>query len=213
MEFIDLANEQSTAITDAVLALIALASLFYLRQNFTTQKWKLQIWVGLFGVLTFASSLGAVVHGFKIPFELQTNLWHLLNFSLALLVSLFVIASTNDIFGQKNSKRILPFVLFIALIFFVSTLFWPDSFNVFIIYQLIIMLYALSGYFWLAYTDKLKGSVYMTLGILITITASFIQTTELSVTLIWLFDHNGIYHLIQILGVISLVIGIKRGLG
>ncbi|BCN92913.1 hypothetical protein THMIRHAM_06980 [Thiomicrorhabdus immobilis] len=213
MEFIDLANEQSTAITDALLALIALASLVYLRQNLTTQKWKLQIWVGLFGVLTFASSLGAVVHGFKIPFELQTNLWHLLNFSLALLVSLFAIASTNDIFSEKTSRRVLPFVLFIALIFFVSTLFWPDSFNIFIIYQLTIMLYSLSGYFWLAYTDKLKGSVYMTLGILITITASFIQTTELSVTLIWLFDHNGIYHLIQILGVISLVIGIKRGLG
>jgi hypothetical protein len=60
---------------------------------------------------------------------------------------------------------------------------------------------------------KLLGAQFMFLGILVSIIASVIQTAEsLQLHFIWVFDHNGLFHILQIIGLILLCIGIFREL-
>ena len=50
----------------------------------------------------------------------------------------------------------------------------------------------------------------MAAGVLVSIIAAVIQTKKsISLKLIWQFDHNGIYHLVQTVGLILLLIGLQ----
>ena len=213
MEFIDIPAEQTTALTDALMAGVAAASAIYLHRFSRENRWKIKLWVSLFSLLAFASFLGAFVHGFKISSMLQTLLWHPLYISLGLVVAVFMVAVVYDILGESAAKRILPIMLGIGVAFWGVSLVWPDSFLVFIIYEAAGMILALGGYFWLACIKKFKGAWVMSAGILVTIFAGIIQAgNEFSFTYIWSFDHNGIYHLVQMVGVLLLVSGVRRSL-
>jgi hypothetical protein len=53
----------------------------------------------------------------------------------------------------------------------------------------------------------------MVAGILTTIAAAGVQAGKLiSFTFIWSFDHNGVYHLIQMMGIGFLLAGLKKAL-
>ena len=49
----------------------------------------------------------------------------------------------------------------------------------------------------------------MVAGITITILAAIVQATDITLTIIWQFDHNGIFHLLQIPGVLLIFKGLK----
>jgi hypothetical protein len=211
MEFIDIPTEQATAVTDAILAVMAIAAAIYLHKISQTDRWKTTLWVWLFGLLGLASILGTIVHGFKMSKMLQTFLWYPLYLSLGLLVALFTVAVVYDVWGEALARRLLPIMAVIGGGFFGITFVWPDSFLVFIIYEVLAMLFALGGYLCLAYRGRLDGSWLMATGILVTIIAAGIQTSNaISFTFIWSFDHNGVYHLVQMLGIILLVGGLRK---
>jgi len=53
----------------------------------------------------------------------------------------------------------------------------------------------------------------MAAGILVSIIAAGIQANKsVIVTFIWRFDHNGIYHLVQIVGLLLLFAGLRKSL-
>ena len=52
----------------------------------------------------------------------------------------------------------------------------------------------------------------MAAGILVTLLAAVVQLTDWTVTLVWPLDHNGIFHLIQMPGLLLMVLGVRRGL-
>lgn len=111
------------------------------------------------------------------------------------------------------AKRALPFMVVVGFLFFGFTLLWPDNFRVFIIYEAIAMLFALVGYIWLAVKGRLKGALWMASGVLVTIIAAAVQATKVvAFSLIWDFDHNGAFHIIQIMGMLLLFIGISKSL-
>ena len=115
--------------------------------------------------------------------------------------------------GRLSARRILPIMVFIGVGFFGITLVWPDSFLVFIVYAAVVMLFALGGYTWVAYRRHLEGAWLMVAGILVTVIAGGVQASNvLSFTFIWSFDHNGIYHLIQMVGIVLLVTGLRKAL-
>ena len=54
------------------------------------------------------------------------------------------------------------------------------------------------------------GAWLMATGVFCSIIAAAIQTRKsVSLTFIWRFDHNGIYHLVQVLGLMFLLIGLR----
>jgi hypothetical protein len=213
LEFIDSPTEQTTAITDGVLAVIALAALIYLQQVGPPASWKMYLWSWAFGWLALGAVLGAVVHGFKISNRIKEKLWALLYLCLGLTVAFFVVGVVFDIWGLAAARQILPFMLLVGFGFAGLTLIWVDSFLIFIVYQAVAMLFALGGYLWLAIGGSLEGAWFMVGGILVTLFAAAIQAShKVSLTFIWKFDHNGVYHLIQMVGLVLLIVGLRASL-
>ena len=213
MDFIDIPTEQTTAVTDLVLALLAAAGAVYLYRFSQKYRWKTTLWILLLGLLAIAAFLGSIAHGVKLSPAIEILLWYPIKLSLGLLVALFVVAVVYDIWGEALARRVLPVMVVIGVGFLGITLIWPHSFLVFIIYETVAMLFALGGYTWLAWRGRLAGAWLMVGGILTTILAAGVQAGQLfSFTLIWSFDHNGVYHLIQMVGIVLLLSGLKKAL-
>jgi hypothetical protein len=212
MEFTRETAEQTTAITDIILALIAFGGILLLCWNIPNSSalWKIIIWSTAFGWIGLAAALGAVAHGLVISPAVHDRIWQLLNMSLALAVSLFVAGVVYDLRGLTVCLKVLPVMLIAGLGFFGATLLYPGIFFVFIIYEGLALIFAFSAYIYLAVRGELAGAAFMAAGILISILAAGIQANKsISLTLLWQFDHNGIYHIVQAVGLLLLVYGIR----
>jgi hypothetical protein len=68
MKYIKTPTEQSTAVSDILLALVAFGGILILGPNITNSGdlWKIIIWSAAFGLIGLAAALGAVAHGLVI---------------------------------------------------------------------------------------------------------------------------------------------------
>lgn len=212
MNIIDIPTEQTTAATDLVLAILASVIAYgTYKLGKPVQAQKTRIWVAVFVLLAIAAFFGAIAHGFIMSAETNYILWQPLNLALGLGVSLFAAGALFDLRGGSLPKAIIPGLLTLGIIFYFITVFIPGSFLVFIIYEAVVMLFALIAYIVLAVQRKLKGAWWMVMGILITIIAAGIQASEaVNVHIIWEFDHNGIFHIVQMAGVLVIFLGLAK---
>ena len=132
-----------------------------------------------------------------------------LNLSLGLTLGLFVVGAVFDLLGEESARMILPVMLFLGFVFFLITIIFPGSFLTFIIYEAVAMLFALSAYLFLF----LKGTPcagWMAAGVFVTIIAAIVQATgKAGKSIFWYFDNNGVFHLIQIIGLGLLFVGLR----
>jgi hypothetical protein len=216
MKFIDLPTEQTTAVTDVILAGLALGAAVHLLGFSHFNPWKAGVWAWAFGLLALAAVLGTVVHGVQMSLLIQVWLWRPLNLLLGLVIALFGVGVVYDLWGLAVSRQSLPVLLLVAIIFWSVTLTNPTNFTVFILYEAVAMLFALGAYGWLTATDGLVGAGWMMAGVLVTMVAAAVQALwngkERPIRLIWQFDQNGLYHLIQMVGVILLLAGLRLDL-
>jgi len=211
MELVTVPTELTTAATDACLALLALASAGYLYHFRRLNSWKILLWCWIMCLLALGSILGVFVHGFKLTPSIVNLLWYPLYLSLALAVALFVTNATYDGWGLRASRRILPFVLIAGCVFTIVAQLIVGNFLLFILYEGVAMLYALGVYLWLVISRQLPGASLITCGILLTIIAAIAQTiNSIAFTVIWQFNNNGLFHLIQMVGIVFLVVGVRR---
>lgn len=212
MEFIDIPTEQTTAVTDLLMALVALGALFaVLRAGREQDHWKATMWAWAFGLLFVASALGAVAHGFRMSQQTNDLLWQPLNLALGLTIAMFVVGVVHDAWGQAASRRTLVPMIAVGVAFFGITRLIPGSFLVFVLYEAVAMLFSLVVYIVLAAKNRLVGAWWMAAGILVTIIAAGIQASgAVHLTVIWEFDHNGIFHIVQMAGVAILVAGLRK---
>lgn len=210
INFIDIPTEQTTAVTDFVMALLAIwAAIKISRSGKKVSPGKTRIWIWVFVLLAIGALFGAVAHGFKMDEKTNNLLWQPLFLSLGLAVSMFLAGAIFDLKKGSIHKMVIPALLAMGVIFYLVTVFIPGSFLVFILYEAVVMIFALVAYILLALKNKLRGTWWMVGGIFITIIAAGIQATEsLSFNLIWEFDHNGIFHLVQMVGIVVLVQGL-----
>ena len=89
----------------------------------------------------------------------------------------------------------------------------PGIFFLFIVYEVAALIFALGAYIFLAIQQNLPGACLMAAGILVSIIAAGIQTNKsVILTFVWRFDHNGIYHLVQVVGLLLLFAGLRKSL-
>ncbi|MBI3796960.1 MAG: hypothetical protein HY268_08335 [Deltaproteobacteria bacterium] len=213
MKFTDIPTERTTASTDAILALLALSCAFYLYSFETQELWKRKIWILIFGFIALSSTLGAVVHGFALSPSIKYLIWQALFLILGLTVALFAVGGVYDLQGYIIARQFLPIMLTVGVGFYIFTHLYSGNFFIFIVYATLVLLFALSVYLWLAINGKLLGAKFITLGIFISIIAAILQSIEtISIKFIWEFDHNGIYHILQIVGLLCLVAGLRQSL-
>lgn len=208
----DIPTEQTTAATDLVLGLLAVAAIVVLRRYSSHDRWKVGIWSWVFGMLALAALLGALAHGLEISSGVRTLLWQPLFLALGALVGLFVVAAVYDLRGRRQAGRLLPVMLGLAAVFYGLTRLFEGAFRVFLVYEALAMLLALGIYLQLA-RSGLRGAGLISAAIVLNMIAAAIQESEsVSVTWIWAFDHNGIFHLVQMVAVVVLVVGLKKSL-
>lgn len=211
MTLIDIPTEQTTAATDLLISLLAVIGLAYLWRRGPTGLRAL-LWRGVLALLATAAFLGAIAHGIVLAEAVYSAVWKATYLALALLVAAFLLAAIRDVFGDIHARRALPFLLVIALAFFGYFLVDPDDFRPFIMYELAAMLLSLTGFLWLSWKGTLAGAGWIAASIVVNILAAGVQASgSVSFTLIWPFDHNGVFHLIQMPGIVLLVWGLKSG--
>lgn len=212
MECIKDSVEQTTAITDILLAAVCFGGIFFLQRGPTVHGgfFNITVWSAAIGLIGLAAALGAAAHGLVLTQLLHQRLWQMLNMALALAVALFVVGVVFDLWGAAASYQALPLMIILSLMFYAATLIYPGIFFVFIMYEGLALIFALGAYVLLSWNCELKGAGLMAAGILLSIIAAGIQVRKsIRLTFIWQFDHNGIYHLVQAVGIILLMMGLR----
>lgn len=212
MKLNDSPAERTTAATDVLLSLAAAGAVFLLQWRPAPVSWKLQLWSGTFALISLAAAFGAAYHGLVLAEKLRGWLWGILTACLSMTISLFVVGVFHDAFGRQTAGRILPLMLTAGVLVFAVSRIFEGLFRVFIVYQALALVLALSLYVWLAAQGAAAGAGWMAAGVTASMIAAGIQTVRsLKVKWIWTFDHNGIFHLVQFLGVILLCVGLMHG--
>jgi len=205
-------TELTTSATDLVIAVESIVIMVCLWRIETNDRWRAGLWCCVFALLAIASSLGAAAHGLEISHTLRIALWLPLYLSLGILVSLFLVGAIYDLRGQVMARRLLPWSIGLGLFFFGLTQAFSRAFIIFVLYESVIMLVAFAIYSYLAATRKLKGAVVLAIAVLLNIIAAGVQASDVSLHVLFQFDHNGVFHLIQILATAMLGLGVSMGL-
>lgn len=164
----------------------------------------------MFLLLAIAGLTGALAHGAVLRQDVYIGLWRALYLVLALLVAWFFLATVRDLAGDTAARRMLPVVLVVALAFYAYSQLDPDNFRPFVYYESAAMALSLAGYVWITIRGTQPGAAWITAAIVANMVAATIQATRaFGFTLVWTFDHNGVFHLVQMAGVLLLVRGLK----
>lgn len=213
MAFNPVITELTTAATDAAIAVVCLACLAVLNRHRAGHPQRTGIWTWVFGLLAFASLLGALAHGLELATTTRAWLWHPLYLSLGLVVALFAVGAVFDFKGGRAARISLLPLLGLAVAFYAVTQLASGSFRIFVAYEVVAMLAALSMYSALALKQRLDGANIIAAGILLNIVAAAIQASgTISMTLVVPFDHNGVFHLVQLVALATITLGLVKGM-
>lgn len=206
-------RERTTAATDALIALMAARYAWQLRRLRGAAPLKADLWAASFAGLGLAGALGAVVHGLQLSDRSRSALWRPLNLCLGVIVALFAAGAVYDAWGPRAARRALPALLLGALGFYAASQRLSRGFLVFIVYEACAMLFALAAYVRLARGGRLEGANLMAAGILVSIIAAAVQASPLELEVAGLpFDHNGLFHLVQMAGLPLIAAGLRADL-
>ncbi len=213
MQIIASPTERTTAATDAVIAAVSLRYARELLGYRQSNPWKAGVWAATFGTLSASGLLGAVVHGLEMPEERRTLLWRPLTLTLGFTVALFATGAVGDLLGERAARRALPGLILSAIGFYTISQRIQRGFLIFIIYEAVAMLFALAAYARLAQAGRLSGSQQMAAGVLLSILAAAIQASSAELVIFGIpFDHNGLFHIVQIAGLPLLAAGLRAAL-
>ena len=206
-------TELTTAATDTLITVVALGCIAVLRRGRNRHRQRVAVWSWVFGLLTFASLVGAIAHGLDLSSTAQSWLWRPLYLSLGLVVAMFVVGAVFDLKGESAARAWLIPMLVLALVFFTVTQVGSGGFRAFVVYEALAMLGALGIYLLLALKRRLAGAGTVAAAILLNIVAAAIQSTgNITLTNVVPFDHNGVFHLVQIVALVVLTRGLARGM-
>jgi hypothetical protein len=210
---VDQPAELTTSATDAVLAIECAVVLAILWRTPTGDRWRIGLWCWAFGLLAVASSLGAVAHGFEMPQTLRAALWKPLYLSLGLVLGLFLVGACFDWQGPAFARRLVPWSIGLGGVFFGVTQLLDGAFIVFVVYEAAAMTSAFAIYIFLAATQRLRGAGVVAAAIFLNLAAAATQASSVSFKIAVPFDHNGVFHLVQMVAIATLGLGLRLGMG
>jgi hypothetical protein len=201
--------EGTTAATDAGLAAVAWAGVLWLHRT-TPPSLLRNTWLAALGAFGLAALLGAVAHGGSWSAGALNLLWQPLYLSLGVAVALFVVAAVGAAWGDAAARRVRPAFLAAAALFYILTRLTGGDFLVFVIYEGAGLLFALAVHAYLA-SRRRAGAGWVAIGLAVSLAGGAVQAIDtISLQLLWTFDHNGVYHLVQATGLAVLLVGLRR---
>jgi hypothetical protein len=209
MELVTEAAERTTAATDAVLAVAAVVVIVAVRRA-APASFARAIWLGAVACLGAASALAAAAHGLAMAEPTRQHLWQPLWLTLGAMIALFVVAALHDWRGERTARSGLGPMLAAAAAFYLASRLAGGSFLVFVVYEAVGLLFALLVYAALAFAGR-PGALAVALALGVSLMAGAVQATTWQVELAGLpFDHNALFHLVQLAGLPFLALGLRR---
>lgn len=203
------ATELTTATTDAALAVACLICFVLLLRLRVHHEWKRPIWASVGALLALGSTIGAIVHGFEWSEHTQLFLRRSLFPILGIAVGMFVVAAIADWRGREQARVAVPWAVAAGaasvVLPFVSNL----GFRLFVIYEAVGMTAALFIYIRVWRGAARSGAGLIAAGIALTLLAAGVQASDARVTIGWAFDHNGLFHAIQLIAILVMARGIR----
>jgi len=200
--------EATTALTDLGLALLSWWGAWWMQRT-TPATYLQRTWRAALVTFGLAAFFGAVAHGFPWSPQVLDLLWQPLYLILGLAVALFVAAALAALRGERAGRRAMPFLLVSAGMFYLLTRLTGGDFRVFVAYEGAGILFALGAHLRLA--RRWAGAGAVAAGLTISLAAGVVQAVDtISLRLVWTFDHNGVYHLVQGVGIGVLLAGLRR---
>jgi hypothetical protein len=211
LELASAAAERTTAATDALLALTVSGGLIQLRRA-TPASWRRTVWLAALATFAASALLGTVVHGVAFPPQVSDALWQPLYLLLGVAVALFATGALADWRGERAGRASLPALIALAAGFYLASRLSGGDFRVFLLFEAAALLFALCVYGRLARLER-PGAGTVAVALAVSLAAGAVQAAEgLSIQVIWVFDHNGLFHLVQLAGVVLLVRGLMLSL-
>ena len=205
-------TELTTAATDALLGLLCLLLAIRLGVVPTSALWKRSVWTAMLALLSLASLLGAVVHGVELRLAMRAAIWKAVYLALGLSIGMLLTAATYDGWGAAAAQQVLPWAVLSGILFFAVTELLGGPFLLFIGYEGLAALVALAIYVGLWVGGELAGASTIVIGIAFSLLAAAIQASRVSLRVGVRFDHNGLFHLTQMVGITILVDGVRTSL-
>jgi len=206
-------TELTTAATDLLLGVQCVILAAGLARARIVAGVRQSLWIWVFGLTAMAALLGALAHGIALPASVVGRLFMAIYLALGIVVALFLAGAVLDCFGEGVARRLIPVAVLVGAAFFVVTQLGDAGFLLFVIYEAAAMLLALGLYLALAIRRRLAGSGLMAAAILLNLGAAAVQASDLSLRVILPFDHNGLFHLLQMVAIAVLSVGLRRGFG
>lgn len=205
-------TELTTAATDLLLTFLCIALAARLGRPGTADAGRVRLWRWVFGLTACGSALGAVAHAFALPPLPAALIWRPIYLALGLAVGLFLIGAVRDGFGPKRAARLLPWGLGAGCAALAATEFMRGEFIAFVVYEALAMLGALAIYAGLAWRRRRPGAGLIALAIMMNLAAAGVQATPVALTVGVRLDHNGVFHLVQMMALAVLWAGLARGM-
>lgn len=201
----------AAAVTDLCLGLTGLALAARTLNHFRSTGARRSGWWSLgYAALGLGSVLGFVTLGFRTG--LEQPITYVSRFAIGVAVLAMLTAVVEGLAGPRRARpwRLLFLLAFAA--YYGATLL-TGSFLVFVLYSgtALLATLVLEGYRWLVRLEA--GAGLMALGMALSMAAAGLQATRLSFTLLWTFDHNAIYHMLQLVALLILYRGLMAGGG
>lgn len=206
IQFIESATERTTAATDLILAVeFLLFAIFFIKSAPGIKR--AAAWSIPFLLLSAAFFTGAIAHGFQMPEKINELLWLFLAGGSAFGLACLVSASVGEWKPAWYKKSVIGMSL--AAVVFIGITVKYSSFSVYVVFIVITM--ALVSWLNFMCFEKSGNQKYLLIiyGAVFTAIASVLQLVKsIHFTLIWEFDYNGAFHLLQMLAGMFLGLGI-----
>lgn len=197
----------TTAATDGLLGLAVVAGLGWLHRR-TPPSWRRSVWTTGLALFAVAAVLGVIAHGLELEPRVRKLMWQPLWISLGVAAACFAAGALADWRGELAARRTLPWLLGAAALFYAATWFSGGAYLMFVLFETAVLVFALVAYITLATAGR-PGATSMIVGLVLSLVGGAVQASRLSIHVGWELDHNGLYHLIQLVGVLFIIIGLR----
>lgn len=189
--------EPTTAITDYIIFILGIifGGLTISIQNSQFH----QLWGASFISIGIGAFFGGTSHGFgpKMKGIYRKVLWRITIIFIG-ISGIFMAMSSSLFFITENGKYALFITAGVLLILYLLKIRKQDSFRSAVTFYMPLLGVTLVGFSMAFYFQNITGALFITIGLIVCITGSLTQLLKIS--LHEKFNHNDLFHVIQMLG-------------
>lgn len=209
MDFVQIPTEQTTSVTNIILAIVLIIIFFALKGD--ENKKRNLMWRGYMFCFFIGAVLGAIGHGVIMDKWILDILWNVLYASMGFGLGFLMIAALNDLKGKAVSRFVAGLCMVPAILFYLVTVLISGHFIVFVGYVVLTTSFALIVYTIIFARTKNLAILILIIGISFNFLTGATQALfpgELN--FIWVFDGNGLSHITYTIGMALTYLGIIK---